>query len=108
MASYSTLADAKAAYLANADYADGGGDLAKAQAFRTACRALLLLLPQQTQQGTQMAMMNLLNLKAELDRAEVWIAARTQGRIVYADVRTFRDYPGLPDTRDSGIPELRP
>ena len=45
MATYTTLAAATAAYLANADYADAAGDVAKARAFRSACIALQILRP---------------------------------------------------------------
>lgn len=96
MATYSTLATAKAAYLANTDYADGAGDAAKARAFRSACRALLVLLPAQAAHGGSSTTMSVQSVEAELARAERWIAAHdadaaSAGRVIYADVGSFRE-----------------
>ncbi len=50
MATYTTLAEAETAYLANADYAETAS-ATKAKLFSAACRALLLLLPSRARQG---------------------------------------------------------
>lgn len=93
--SYSTLNEARAAYLANADYADGAGDTTKAATFRTACRSLLVLLPQSVSSNATSMSFTVEKISAELDRVDRWIAGRsTTGgsapRTVYANIQEFR------------------
>jgi len=96
MSTFSNLAEAHAAFLANADYADGSGDLTKAQAFRSACRSLLVLMPQSASKGQSSTSMSVTSIKAELDRVEAWVGdhgGQTAGgsRVVYGNMRDFRD-----------------
>jgi len=91
MTTYANLADAQAAYLANADYADGSGDTTKAQAFRSATRALLLLLPAGISQSGASRSHNTANLNNQLAMVESWIASNVKARVLYADVQDFRD-----------------
>jgi len=93
MATYLTQDAARADYLANADYADGAGDAAKAATFRSACRALIVLLPQSAGQGGATLTMSVAQLAAELKTAESFLAARATGsapRVLHADVSEFR------------------
>lgn len=78
MAAYTTLAEAQAAYLANADYADGAGDATKAATFRTACRSLLVLMPQTTGQGGSTLTMSMPQIAAELKTVDAWVAAQPE------------------------------
>lgn len=97
MATYTNLSSAQAAYLANTDYADGAGDVTKAQTFRSACRALLVLLPQILSQSGVQRGMNMTNIKEELKAVDGWLASNNAatrpdgGRIAYADNEYFRD-----------------
>ncbi|HOX08178.1 MAG TPA: hypothetical protein PK280_17415 [Planctomycetota bacterium] len=93
MASYTTLDAARAAYLANADYADGAGDLAKAQDFRSACRALLVLMPQSAGQGGSNVTMSMAEVAKQLAAAESFVgtkASATAPRAIYTNVSEFR------------------
>lgn len=76
MATYDSLTAARAAYLANTDYSDGLGDLTKAQAFRSACRALLALMPQQTSEDQQSISMSVSSIRLELTAVDTWIASQ--------------------------------
>jgi len=95
MATYSTLAEAKAGYLANSDYDAGSGDATKAGAFRTACRALLVLLPSTAASDRQSVSLDVGRVAAELDKVDAWIrdtgaSAAPGGRVIYSDTRDFR------------------
>lgn len=91
MATFTTLAAAKTAYLANADYADFT-DTTKAKAFVSACRALMLLLPSKSMEFQRSAEFSLSNLKTELEKAEAFIVAKDPGgSVTYADTRDFRE-----------------
>ena len=96
MSTYSTLSEARTAYLANADYADGNGDTAKGRAFRAACRSLLVLLPEQASRGSTSTRMSIETIRKELDRVEAWLGIHdtnqaSAGRVVYGNVNAFRD-----------------
>jgi len=94
MSTIATLAEAKAAYLANADYADGSGDLTKAAAFRTACRSLLVLLPQTSASDRHSVTMSVAAIERELNLVQGWIqehgGAIAAGRVVFGDTGDFR------------------
>lgn len=93
----SDFTDARTAYLANADYAETGSAV-KAAAFVTACRKLIVLLPTATQEGESSSGFggNLSQLRAEIDKAEGWLAANSTapsvGGVVHASFENFRDY----------------
>ena len=74
------LAAAQTAYLDNADY-DEENDVAKAKAFSTACRKLLLLLPRRTRHAARFELeIDTSVIPAELRRVEEWITdAATSG-----------------------------
>ena len=93
VSTYTTLTTAKTAYLENADYADGLGDLTKAYDFRSAVRALILLLPQQATVGGNSTTMSIASLRQELERVDRWIREKKQtgAKVTYGDVRYFRD-----------------
>ena len=92
MATYTTLATAKAAYLANSDYSDGAGDPAKAQAFRSACRALLILLPQSaTTPGGASSSMSISSIEREIVKVEAWLEAYNNNALNVQYV-SFEDY----------------
>ena len=97
MATYSTLDAARTAYLANSDYADGSGDVTKARAFRSACKALLILMPAMAVHGLNTIQMSLQNLKAELDSVNSWLAqndlnqADQTTRVLVANFELARD-----------------
>lgn len=66
------LATVKQAYLDNASYAEENS-VAKARAFETACRQLLLLLPQSaTQMGAGTVQFSVASIQAELDHVRQW------------------------------------
>lgn len=82
MSTYTTLDTARTAYLANADYADGAGDVTKAQDFRSACRSLLVLLPSSAQSsgaGATSTSWSLDKIAAELKTVEAWLASGVAG-----------------------------
>jgi len=75
MATYTTLDAARTAYLANADYADDA-DLDKAKAFRSACRALLLLLPAESANEAHSGRWSPQLIKDELTAVDRFIGQR--------------------------------
>lgn len=97
MATYSTLPDARAAYLANADYAEVGSAV-KARAFIVACRALLILQPMRSMATSHQVEFNPSLIERELKEAKTWLAlngtnANTggMGRAKYLDLSGMRD-----------------
>jgi len=93
MATYSTLAAARTAYLENSDWSDGAGDIASARAFRTACRALKVLLPAQSSKGGASLSMEVAQIENEMARVERWLALNDSAQ-TQASVRTL-----VPDLR---------
>jgi len=90
--STSTLADIKAAYADNASYAEDGST-AKAKAFVTACRLLLIKIPKRTAKDNSELEMDTKLIREEMDSANQWLAANggTGGPSVkYADTSNFR------------------
>jgi len=89
--STTTLAEAKAEYLANAGYAETGS-VATAKAFVTACRALIVLLPSSSTSGPKRADFSVASIKEERDRAEQWIKANANasGRVRHFDFSDLR------------------
>jgi hypothetical protein len=92
----STLAAAKAAYLANNLY-DVHNSTSEAASFVEACRALLLLLPSVVQEGRlgHRQEMDPENIRAECSKAERWYraaVASSSGRrgVRYPDFSNFR------------------
>jgi len=94
MAVYSTYADARTAYLANSDYADGSGDLDKAQAFRSACVALQILTPAAAESGGQSnkvaTTFDSAALAGALARVNAWIDGVSGGRVLCANLTGVR------------------
>lgn len=74
MATYTTLATATAAYLANADYGDVAGDVAKARAFRSACIALQILRPTGASGEGHSASFDARALELALHGVKTWLA----------------------------------
>lgn len=72
-----TLAEAQEARLDNADY-DEDGSVAKAKAFRTACRRLMTLLPMSMMRGAgsnqQTVAFRIEELRRDIDSVESWLA----------------------------------
>lgn len=94
MATYSTLTEARAAYLANADYADNGGDATKAAAFIVACRSMIALLPTDSRSGSVGAAFDVRLIRDELRQAEAVLAsistASGYGAVRGLDLSEFR------------------
>lgn len=99
MAVYATLAEARTAYLASVDYADSG-DVSKARDFRSACRALLVLLPAEVEHGAgntaQRTVMSVESVQTQLQAVEAWLgsadtAAGGGGGIRHVDLSYYRD-----------------
>ena len=92
---YTTLADAKAAYLANAGY-EAASSRAQALAFVEACRALAVLLPSRSRAGRS-------GVEVEMDptlvseegrQARRWLGqggGTSAPGVRYADLSNFRD-----------------
>lgn len=95
MATYTTFATAEAAYLANSDWDDGAGSVSKAQAFRSACRALLVLKPSEVDTGQKSHAFDMRLVSAQLDAVQAWLAENdpdqaTGGCVRYVDLRYTR------------------
>ena len=98
LTSASTLAQVQAAYVDNASYAEDGS-AAKAKAFLTACRVLLLKLPAEagTREGTMRLNPEL--IQNEMAEARAWLAANgaavaddaAGGRVTRASFTHFRE-----------------
>lgn len=81
LSSASTLTEIKAAYLDNASYQEDA-DLAKARAFITACRMLLLKLPQRAAQGDGVEVqLDVRMIQTEMNATKRWIANSAAGSI---------------------------
>lgn len=92
----SDFTDARAAYLANADYAETAS-VTKAKAFITACRKLIALLPTETASAENRTRSdeNLRQLREEIKGAQQWLATNavsTGGGVVHTSFENFRDY----------------
>lgn len=97
MATYSTLADARQAYLDNADYADVGSS-AKARAFIVACRSLLILQPSRSMATSHQVEFMPQLISAQLQEAKDWLAindpaaaGKGGGHKRYFDISGMRD-----------------
>ena len=75
MSNPTTREEAITAYLANADYADGAGDVTKARAFRTACTALLILQPTEINQNGVGRKVAVEVIPKQLAKVDDWLAA---------------------------------
>lgn len=90
-----TLAELQQAYEENADY-DEVGSVAKAKAFRTACRRLIAKLPSSASQDSVGTIQNDLNqYKEALNAANRWLAsndtsATTTGGVKFSSFERFR------------------
>lgn len=100
--SASTDRDIENQYLDASSY-DYPADVGKAHLFVQACRAILVRRPQRMERGTgrsgsQALGWDLVQIKAELDRALLWLAnspeanADTGGGVTFPDFRDQRDY----------------
>lgn len=96
--SASTLADVQAAYVDNASYAEDG-DVAKAKAFLTASRVLLLKMPAEAGSREGNMRLNPELIQKEMGEARTWLAANDTpvtasvagGSVTRASFRNFRD-----------------
>ncbi|MCC6494431.1 MAG: hypothetical protein IT424_15580 [Pirellulales bacterium] len=91
------LASAQEAYLDNADYRSTGS-LTKAAEFETACRKLLVLLPQSSRQAGRFDIaIDTKLIPRELERVTAWLASQPGavgslgGRVRGFDVTHFRE-----------------
>jgi hypothetical protein len=95
ISSASTLDQIKNSYLDNGSYQEDS-DVGKARAFCTACRLLLLMLPQSTRKGDSELTLSIESIRSELKLAKQWLAtanaAAAGGGIRYADFSNLR-YP---------------
>jgi len=90
MATYSTLAEAQTAYLANADWAETGSST-KAKTFVSACRALLLLMPTQAAQGDVSTQFDIKQIAAQMDAAQQYVNDTVAGGGGMVDT-SFEDF----------------
>lgn len=97
MATYSTLADARQAYLDNADYADVASP-SKARAFITACRSLLILQPARSMASSHQVEYQPSLIAQQLQEARDWLAINDPtgggngaGHKRYFDISGLRD-----------------
>lgn len=92
--SASTLAEIKAAYFDNASYSEEG-DAAKARAFITACRCLLMKIPRRVAHGgpaSEEIEMEPRLLLDQIEEAKRWLASNAASASVqYSDFTNFRD-----------------
>lgn len=95
LSSASTLDQIKAAYLDNASYQEDQ-DVGKCRAFVTACRMLLLKLPQSSRKGDSELTLSIGSIQSELKLAKQWLAtanvSAAGGGIRYSDFSNLR-YP---------------
>lgn len=80
------------AYAANASYEEDAS-VAKAKAFATACRILLVRLPTASAIGGASVQMDVSLIRAELSRAQQWLSTRSDstGGVRVANFENFRD-----------------
>ena len=90
MATYSTFAEAEAAYLANLDWADSGGDTTKAEAFRSAIIALQHFVPQMATEGKVSSTFNVTALENRLREVSAFLNAEDHCGVDYADLSEGR------------------
>lgn len=94
--STSTIAEAKAAYFDNASYEEDAS-AAKARAFVTACRFLLLMLPKRSKHGSAGEVeLDPVQIRQQLVAAQSWTAANdttsvAAGEVRYADFGSLRE-----------------
>lgn len=74
LSSTSTLAQVEAAYIDNASYAEDSS-VAKAKAFITACRILLVKLPKASNSGDAGATYNTDLIQKQMEQAQQWVTA---------------------------------
>lgn len=93
--SNSTAAEIRAAYLDNCGYAEDGS-VAKAKAFITACRALLLVLDKLRASEGNQVQHNPELIRQEMAEAQAWLANHSEAaadagpRVTRPSFRTFR------------------
>lgn len=94
---YTTLSDARTAYLANVSYRNGSGSVAMAEKFAAACRSLLVLQPSRSAQEGDLAEFPEHIIRDELATVEKWLdsndSARSDASVktVNVDLRQVRD-----------------
>jgi hypothetical protein len=95
---YTNYADAKAAYLANADY-DVTSDAAKARLFLVACRSLLFLMGKRSRTGANQEIeIDPTIVQTEMQRAIDWLSvnssvsssAAASPDVILPDFHSFR------------------
>lgn len=93
ISSSSSYDDAVAAYLDNCGYAEDRS-VAKARAFITACRALLILQPKRQRTGSNHETeFNIEGLNSQIDKAQAWINANrstSNGGYRHYSMQNFR------------------
>ena len=95
LTSTSTLADVKAAYFDNASYQEDN-DPAKARAFVTACRFLLLMLPSKSMHGRGGSVeLDVSQVAQQQALARSWLASHpsVSPDVIHSSFGNFRDYP---------------
>jgi hypothetical protein len=85
--SSSTLAQIKAAYADNADYDDAAdaSHVAKAKAYRHACRLLLVRLPKVSGQGVEVLHLSPELIAKELEKVVAWLGSHDAASGGYID-----------------------
>lgn len=93
LSSSSSYSDVKAAYLDNMSYAEDAS-VAKARAFVTACSALLLFRPEDSQHGSGRTRFNMSQIEREKLAAMRWLAvndtARKPPAVTSASLEAYR------------------
>jgi len=88
-----TLAEIQASYYDNASYEEDSS-IAKARAFVTACRFLLLKIPKTTAQGSGDSVeMNIQSIQSELSHAQTWVSNNNTangGGVRFSSFEDFR------------------
>lgn len=91
LSSSSTLTAIKNAYIDNASYAEDAST-AKAKAFITACRILLLKLPKRAAHGRGNEVeLDPRLIHDEMKAAQRWLAGQSAGAITHVSLEEFRD-----------------
>jgi electron transfer flavoprotein alpha/beta subunit len=93
LTSASTIAEIKASYIDNASYAEDA-DVAKARAFITACRILLLKMPAVATKNGESVQMRPEVIRQEMEAAQEWVEATDANeigpRVVKGSFQNFR------------------
>ena len=86
----STLAEIQTAYLENADYQESG-DVTKAKTFVTACRMLLVKMPEEADHSGERLQFDMELIRDEMKAAQSWLQAKDTSKR-RAKFHDFSDY----------------